>query len=191
VPADQRAMFDELVAEARYGLQRDDNVGVNLNWPAGRVRRAVLEAGRRLCDKALLASLEHAIELCHPTGSVRSSLRARARPQPKGPHAPLVATTSRPPVCPTCLAYPKPLTGGSPSFGDARSLQRATNQRRPARQLLDWSHGSRPLPGVRRWPVSDGDWHSWDQNRSTAAHEVSRFAAAGGPLAGTRGALHA
>jgi pyruvate,water dikinase len=88
MPADQRAMFDELVAEARYGLrQRDDNVGVNLNWPAGLVRRAALEAGRRLCDKALLASPDHAIELSSDeigpllasgTGLTDNELAARA-----------------------------------------------------------------------------------------------------------------
>jgi len=66
VPADQRPLFDELLAEARYGLRlRDDNVGVRWNWPVGLLRRALLEVGRRLCDRDLLLEPEHAIEL-HP-----------------------------------------------------------------------------------------------------------------------------
>ena len=64
VPADQRALFDELLAEARYGLPlRDDNVGVRWNWSVGLVRRALLEVGRRLVDAGRLHRPEHAVEL--------------------------------------------------------------------------------------------------------------------------------
>ena len=49
VPGEHRALFDELLAEARYGhRQRDDIRGLCWNWPCGLVRRALLEAGRRL-----------------------------------------------------------------------------------------------------------------------------------------------
>ncbi len=52
IPASQRALFDELLAEARYGMrQRDDVVGIRWHWPAGLLRRALLEAGQRLADR--------------------------------------------------------------------------------------------------------------------------------------------
>jgi pyruvate,water dikinase len=64
VPVDQRARFDELLAEARYGLrQRDDVVGTRWNWPVGLLRRALLEVGRRLVDRARLLKPDHAVEL--------------------------------------------------------------------------------------------------------------------------------
>ena len=49
VPAGERDRFDELLADARdcYRL-RDDDGGVCYGWPFGLVRRAALEAGRRL-----------------------------------------------------------------------------------------------------------------------------------------------
>lgn len=64
VPSEERAQFDDLVAEARtvYGL-RDDNGPLTIEWPVGLVRRAVLECGRRLADRSLLASRDHAVEL--------------------------------------------------------------------------------------------------------------------------------
>lgn len=64
VPAGGRERFDELLAEARFGLtQRDDSVGVRYNWPAGLVRRALLEVGRRLVDRGSASDAEHALEL--------------------------------------------------------------------------------------------------------------------------------
>lgn len=64
VPATHREQFDELLSEARSGLRlRDDNVGVAWNWPAGLVRRAVLEAGRRLVDRGRLHRAEHVLQL--------------------------------------------------------------------------------------------------------------------------------
>jgi pyruvate,water dikinase len=64
VPAGDRARFDELVEEARYGnRQRDDIRGICWNWTAGLVRRAALEAGRRLVQQGRARSPEHAAEL--------------------------------------------------------------------------------------------------------------------------------
>jgi pyruvate,water dikinase len=64
VPLAERDTFDALLAEARYGMrQRDDNAGVRWNWSGGLVRRALLEAGRRLVDKGLLTDIEHVVEL--------------------------------------------------------------------------------------------------------------------------------
>ncbi len=88
VPASSRALFDELLTEARYGTrQREDIRGVCWNWPGGLVRRAMLEAGRRLTARGLLHSPEHAAELfpdeltqllTRGTGPVASELAARA-----------------------------------------------------------------------------------------------------------------
>ena len=64
VPPEDRALFGDLLAEARYGLQlRDDNVGVRWNWPAGLVRRALLEAGRRLVGRGTMTEDFHVLEL--------------------------------------------------------------------------------------------------------------------------------
>ena len=64
VPDDKRALFDELLAEARYGnRQREDIRGIRWNWPGGLLRRALLEAGRRLVVGAALVDVEHAAEL--------------------------------------------------------------------------------------------------------------------------------
>jgi pyruvate,water dikinase len=56
LPAGERDRFDELLADARacYRL-RDDDGGVCYGWPFGLVRRAALEAGRRLADRGRLA----------------------------------------------------------------------------------------------------------------------------------------
>jgi phosphohistidine swiveling domain-containing protein len=64
VPATERARFDELVGDARtgYGV-RDDNAGVTLQWTAGLLRRAALEAGRRLVAAGRLDAPEHTFEL--------------------------------------------------------------------------------------------------------------------------------
>ena len=64
VPADERALFDELLVEARYGNpQREDIRGICWNWPGGLLRRAVLEAGRRLVAIGALVDAEHVVEL--------------------------------------------------------------------------------------------------------------------------------
>ena len=57
-------MFDELLQEARYGMrQREDIRGICWNWSAGLVRRAMLEAGRRLVERGLAEVPGHAAEL--------------------------------------------------------------------------------------------------------------------------------
>jgi pyruvate,water dikinase len=64
VPEEHRALFDELVVEARYGhRQRDDIRGLCWNWPCGLVRRGVLEAGRRLHARGGVHDAEHVVEL--------------------------------------------------------------------------------------------------------------------------------
>ncbi len=64
VPAEHRALFDELLVEARYGhRQREDIRGLCWNWPCGLVRRALLEAGRRLNAAGGVHEVEHVVEL--------------------------------------------------------------------------------------------------------------------------------
>jgi rifampicin phosphotransferase len=64
VPEDKRAMFDELLADARYcNRQREDIRGIRWNWPGGLLRRALLDAGRRLVANGGLLDAEHVAEL--------------------------------------------------------------------------------------------------------------------------------
>jgi pyruvate,water dikinase len=64
VPEEHRALFDELVVEARYGhRQREDIRGLCWNWPCGLVRRGLLEAGRRLHARGAVHDAEHVVEL--------------------------------------------------------------------------------------------------------------------------------
>ena len=88
IPAASQRLFDELLAEARYGMsQRDDIVGVRWNWSGGLLRRALLEAGRRLTSKGRLEKPDHAMELSpeeleplltSATGPTSSEVAARA-----------------------------------------------------------------------------------------------------------------
>jgi rifampicin phosphotransferase len=64
VPSEHRHFFDELLVEARYGhRQREDIRGLCWNWPCGLVRRALLEAGRRLHAAGRVHQVEHVVEL--------------------------------------------------------------------------------------------------------------------------------
>jgi pyruvate,water dikinase len=64
VPPEHLATFDELVEDARlsYGL-RDENGPLTYEWPAGLLRRALLEAGRRLEADGRLAAAGDVFEL--------------------------------------------------------------------------------------------------------------------------------
>ena len=64
VPAEHRALFDELLAEARLTYRiRDERTYLNDMWSAGLTRRAILEAGQRLAAKGKLHDATHAVEL--------------------------------------------------------------------------------------------------------------------------------
>ena len=67
LPAEHRAEFDDLVKSARlsYGL-RDENGPLTYEWPAGLLRRAVLEAGARLHASGRLAARSDVFELDVP-----------------------------------------------------------------------------------------------------------------------------
>ena len=64
VPTEQRARYDELLAEARFAWGiRDDHVGLTFLWPSGLLRRALLEVGDRLAQRGLSLNRLHALEL--------------------------------------------------------------------------------------------------------------------------------
>lgn len=63
VPAEHRAEFDALLAEARLVNRLRDERGVYSDgWGTGLARRGVLEAGRRLVTRGRLADAEHAVD---------------------------------------------------------------------------------------------------------------------------------
>lgn len=64
VPARHRGTFDELLARAREAMDlRDDNGPVTAEWPAGLLRRALLEIGDRLAARGRIDRRQLAIEL--------------------------------------------------------------------------------------------------------------------------------
>lgn len=77
VPAVHHAEFDEVVEDARlsYGL-RDENGPLTYEWPAGLLRRALLEADRRLVSSQRLECRGDVFELEH--AEVTGLLRADA-----------------------------------------------------------------------------------------------------------------
>ena len=64
IPEEHLAEFDELVEDARlsYGL-RDENGPLTYEWPAGLLRRALLEAGARLAADGRLPEARDVFEL--------------------------------------------------------------------------------------------------------------------------------
>lgn len=79
VPAEARAAFDEQLADARraYGI-RDENGPLTYEWPAGLLRRALLEAGRRLETSGRLGDAGDVFELDTP--EIAGLLRGASSP---------------------------------------------------------------------------------------------------------------
>jgi pyruvate,water dikinase len=88
IPEAERATFDEIVEDARlsYGL-RDENGPLTYEWPAGLLRRALLESGARLQTAGHLKEPEEVFELTvaevasflrHATGPDRGEIDRRA-----------------------------------------------------------------------------------------------------------------
>lgn len=119
VPADQRATFDALLVEARYGMrQRDDSVGIRWNWSGGLLRRALLEAGRRLVARDALERADHVVELSSDelgpllldgTGPDASTVSARAAHRDRVEAARAPDTLGDPESPPPLDVFPAPL----------------------------------------------------------------------------------
>ncbi len=63
VPEQNRAEFDELLAESRLTYRLRDERGVYSDiWASGLMRRAALEAGRRLAERWLVHDVEHVVD---------------------------------------------------------------------------------------------------------------------------------
>jgi phosphohistidine swiveling domain-containing protein len=79
VPVAEQGTFDTLLADARraYGM-RDDNGPLTAEWPMGLLRRAFLEAGRRLAGRGRLHDEAHAMELDTP--ELSAALRGAPAP---------------------------------------------------------------------------------------------------------------
>ncbi len=64
VPAEHRAEFDELLAEARFVYRiRDERAYLNDAWSTGIARKALLAAGERLASRKRIHDAAHAFEL--------------------------------------------------------------------------------------------------------------------------------
>jgi phosphohistidine swiveling domain-containing protein len=119
VPAADRAELTQMVLEARaaYGL-RDENGPYNVTWPAGLLRRAALEAGRRLTRRGALRHPEHAFEIpvAQLIGLVNGSqsptaddVAERAERRARWSAAAAPAALGRPDVGPPTAAMPHAL----------------------------------------------------------------------------------
>ncbi len=75
VPESDRDHFDSLLANARAVMDmRDDNGPLTYQWPAGLLRLALLEVGRRLVAAGRIDEADHALDLtpteaCDPFGA--------------------------------------------------------------------------------------------------------------------------
>ena len=85
VPDSHKADFDERLAEARLMSRLRDERGVYSDgWATGLMRRALLEAGRRLSGRGLLHDAEHAVELTAKR-QARCCVVAKARRPTRSP----------------------------------------------------------------------------------------------------------
>lgn len=77
VPSQERAAFDELLAEARLTYRLRDERGAYADlWAIGIMRRAILAAGRRLAAQGVLEEASHLVEADYK--ELRTLLRAGA-----------------------------------------------------------------------------------------------------------------
>ena len=157
VPEGDRARFDELAAEASatYGYN-DDNSTVYFALPAGIVRRAVLEVGRRLVER------EAAAAACrraggHERGAGRAArrrraVRGRARRAGRGPagdgRGPAAADARRAGGGARAGAGPEhAAAGGADGRVPERGLGGARHEQRSRRRHR--RHGGGPRPRGR------------------------------------------
>jgi pyruvate,water dikinase len=108
IAPDRLARFDDLLGQARAAVDlRDDNGPTTAEWPAGLLRMALLEVGRRLAGRGLLARSDLVFELRHdelapalfegvPSGAALEE-RAAVRAAQKTAVAPAVLGPDEPP----------------------------------------------------------------------------------------------
>jgi pyruvate,water dikinase len=149
---DERAEFERLLADARaaYGV-RDDDVGF-VQWSAGLLRYALLEIGRRLTARGLLADPEHVWSLRSaeldaalagesPAGLAERAAerhRERARQETEGP----------PPDVFGSPFAPAPLPDLSPAAREAVRARAWARALITTPQLTEPAGGSSELRGV-------------------------------------------
>lgn len=144
VPPDQRSLFDELLGEARYGLRlRDDNVGVRWNWPTGLMRRALMEAGRRLVVADKLDAAEHVIEmnLAEVQATLRGSGPSKQQVSDRWAFRQVVIAAEPPDTL-------GPAGDGPPLSAFPKPLARATGAMMAMINAMEGEHGAPPLTGV-------------------------------------------
>jgi pyruvate,water dikinase len=90
VPASEVAQFDERLREARASMDlRDDNGPNTVELPLGLLRRALIEAGRRLVKAGRIDNAEHVFEL--EPAEIASFVRTCSQPSAAGPTAATLA----------------------------------------------------------------------------------------------------
>ena len=134
VPGADRDEWDERIHDARatYGL-RDDNGLFTAAWPVGLLRRAMLEAGRRLTGRGALHDPAHAVEL---TVDELVGLLERAAPGPSADEAQARLAERR-----RLSAVPAP-----PSLGPDLDLPSRSLPPRRSASLLAGGAGRHPSP---------------------------------------------
>jgi pyruvate,water dikinase len=139
LPDGERAAFDELLADARHAYQlRDDDVGLTYVWPMGLLRRAVLEAGRRLTARGVLRDVEDLFEA--DPEEIVGLLRGDRTPGPDE----LAERTDRRVAA---GAERPPFQLGEPAEGHGSDPLPPTVARLAAARDRYWGAGGQPQPG--------------------------------------------
>ena len=125
VPAGEREVFDQWLNEARAAMDlRDDNGPHTVEWPAGLLRYALLDAGRRMVNAGVASSAEHAFELSSdeavaflrtgaspPVNELEARAERRSYLAGLEPHPTLGPVEPQPPL--DVLAHPLPTMLGA------------------------------------------------------------------------------
>ena len=143
LPEAERATFDELLGDARDAYRlRDDDVGLTYIWPMGLLRRAVLEAGRRLEARGALRQADDLFEA--ETHEIDALLAGGDTPSADE----LADRTDRRRAA-LALQPPFQLGEPAPDPGAAEPLPPTVARLAAARDLY-WGAGGRPEPGRLR-----------------------------------------
>ena len=167
VPVGDRGLFDELLVEARYGMrQRDDNAGIRWNWSGGLLRRALLEAGRRLVERGRLDQANHVVELTPEelapllrgeSGPSATDVAARASERDfiEAARAPDMLGDPEPP--PPIDALPRPMARATAALMTVLEAEGLAADAGPGDALSGTGIGSATYRGVARVATSVDD----------------------------------